>query len=200
MKFNIPKLGSFSRFSAREKKVIGLGLSAALLFVILDFVVFPTYDRVKQCSDAISERVKTVEKYKEKIAERQDREQSLGATEKQLAELESHLLRSRSASAAQAELQGAVNDLAKQSQLQVSRTDFLPTKELSRDYQKVSVRLDALGTINQITAFLTAAKNMPQFVFNDELRLAVYNATSEDYKKTKQISTTLVVSGVLRHE
>lgn len=200
MKFEIPKFNVISRMSAREKKIVFAGLGAAALFVVLDLVVFPTYDRVKQYPDTIAERVKTVEKFREKIAERQDREQSLGATQKQLTELENHLLRSRTASAAQAELQGAVNDLAKQSQLQVSRSDFLPTKELSRDYQKVSVRLDTFGTINQITAFLTAAKNMPEFVFNDELRLAAYNAMAEDYKKTKQISTTIVVSGVLRHE
>jgi hypothetical protein len=200
MKFEIPKFSLISRMSTREKKIVGFGLGAALLFGALDFGVFPLYDRVKQYPDEVAERVKTVQKFKEKIAQRQWQEQSLSATQKQLADLESHLLTARTAAAAQAQLQGLANDLAKQMQLQVNRSDFLPTKELSKDYEKVSVRLDAVGTINQITAFLTAAKSMPEFVLNDELRLWTYNAMSDEFKKNKQIATTIVVSAVLRHE
>ena len=128
------------------------------------------------------------------------REQSLDNTRKRIAELEGHLLTARTTAAAQAQLQGLINDLAKQSQLQINRSDFLPKKELSKDYEKISVRLDTLGTINQVTAFLTAAKEMPMYMLTDELRLWSYNNTSEGWKKSKQIAATIVVSGVIRHE
>jgi Tfp pilus assembly protein PilO len=200
MKLSFPKLGFVARLSARERKILGVGLLAAVLFSGLYFFAFPTYDKVKQYPDQINQKTRLLQKYKEVIAQRQMQEQSLETTRKRMADLEGHLLTSRTTAAAQAQLQGLVNDLAKQSQLQINRSDFLPKKELSKDYEKISIRLDAVGTINQVTAFLTAAKEMPMFVLNDDLRLWSYNNTSEGWKKTKQIAATIVVSGVIRHE
>jgi hypothetical protein len=200
MKFSFPKIGFIARRSVREKRVLGAGLLAAVLFAGLYFFVFPTYDKVKQYPDQIAQKTQLLQRYKEVIAQRQMREQSLDSTRKRMAELESHLLTARTTAAAQAQLQGLINDLAKQSQLQINRSDFLPKKELSKDYEKVSVRLDTLGTINQVTAFLTAAKEMPMYMLTDELRLWSYNNTGEAWKKSKQIAATIVVSGVIRHE
>jgi len=180
--------------------VLGAGLAGAILFGGLYFLVFPMYDKVKQYPDQIVQKSNLLKKYKEVIAERKTQEQSLESTQKRMAEYEGHLLSARTTAAAQAELQGFVNDLVKQSQLQVNRSDFLPVKELSKDYQKVSVRLDAVGTINQITAYLVGAKAMPLFVMNDELRIWNYGGMNEDWKKTKQVGATLVISGVMRHE
>lgn len=200
MKLSIPKPGFIARLSARERKILGAGLLSAFLFGALYFLLFPTYDKVKQYPEQIAQRTRLLQRYKEVIAQRQMQQQSLDTTRKRIVELENHLLTARTTAAAQAQLQGLVNDLAKQSQLQINRSDFLPKKELSKDYEKVSVRLDAVGTINQITAFLTAAKEMPMFVLNDDLRLWSYSSLSEGWKKSKQIAATIVVSGVIRHE
>lgn len=200
MKLSLPKLGFVARLSSRERKVLGAGLLAAVLFAALYFFAFPTYDKVKQYPEQIAQKTRLLQGYKEVIAQRQSREQSLDTTRKRIAELESHLLTARTTAAAQAQLQGLVNDLAKQSQLQINRSDFLPKKELSKDYEKISVRLDAVGTVNEVTAFLTAAKEMPMFVLNDDLRLWSYSSMSEGWKKSKQIAATIVVSGVIRHE
>ncbi|MGB7624934.1 MAG: type II secretion system protein GspM [Terriglobia bacterium] len=194
------RIGFVGRLSGRERKILGAGLLAAVLFSGLYFFVFPIHDKVKQYPDQINQKTRLLQRYKEVIAQRQMQEQSLETTRKRIAELEGHLLTSRTTAAAQAQLQGLVNDLAKQSQLQINRSDFLPKKELSKDYEKISIRLDAVGTVNQVTAFLTAAKEMPMFVLNDDLRLWSYSSLSEGWKKTKQIAATIVVSGVIRHE
>lgn len=200
MNLSFPKIGFIARLSSRERKILGGGVLAAVLFTALYFFIFPAYDKVKQFPEQITQRTRLLQRYKEVIAQREMREQSLDTTRKRIAELEGHLLTARTTAAAQAQLQGLVNDLAKQSQLQINRSDFLPKKELSKEYEKVSVRLDAVGTINQVTAFLTAAKEMPMFVLNDELRLWSYSSMSEGWKKSKQIAATIVVSGVIRHE
>jgi hypothetical protein len=200
MNFSMPQLKISTRFSSREKKILTLGGAAAILFGGLYFFILPAYDAAKQYPEQIADKTKRLQKYKEVIGRRPAQEQSLVHTRTRLTELESHLLAARTLAAAQAELQGLVNDMAKQTQLQVSRSDFLPKKELSKDYEKVSVRLDAMGPINQITAFLLAAKASRAFVLNDDLRIWNYSGMSEDFKKTKRIAATIVVSGVIRHE
>lgn len=200
MKFSIPKLKFASRVSPREKKILVGGIIAAALFCVLYFFILPAYDAARQYPDQMAQRTRRLQKTREVIAQRQQREQSLEATRKRVADLESHLLSARTSAAAQAQLQGLVNDLAKQTQLQISRSDFGPKKELSKDYEKISVRLDAVGTINQIAAFLSAAKGMPVFVFNEDLRIVNYAGMNEDWIKKKQIAATLIVSGVMRHE
>lgn len=200
MKFTLPKWTLLSRLSAREKKIVGLGAAAALLFFVTHSYLLPAYDAVRQYSDQIPQRTKLLRKYREVLAQRQAREQSLETLRKQLGELETRLLTARTLAAAQAQLQSLINDLGKQSQLQINRSDFLPKKELSKDYEKVSVRVDAMGTINQISAFLAATKSLPVDVFNDELRVVNYNGLSEQFKKNKQIAATLVMSAVIRHE
>lgn len=200
MKFNFSKLRFAKKFSFREKMILGAGVVSLALYLGIDRYVLPAYDTVGQYPDQITQRTRILRKSREVMAQRSTREQSLDSSRKQGMELESHLLNARTTAAAQAQLQSLVNDLAKQTTLQVNRSDFLPKKELGKDYEKVSVRLDTQGTINQITAFLAAAKGLPIFVFNDEMRVVNYNGLSDGFKKNKQISATLVVSGVIRHE
>lgn len=180
--------------------ILGAGVVALALYFAVDRYGLPAYDAVRLYSDQITQRTRILRKSREVMAQRSFREQSLDSSRKQLMELESHLLTARTTASAQAQLQSLVNDLAKQTTLQVNRSDFLPKKELGKDYEKVSVRLDTQGTINQITAFLAAAKALPVFVLNDELRVVNYNGLSDTFKKNKQISATLVISGVIRHE
>ena len=200
MKLSISGVSMFSKLSAREKRILLAGGAAAVLFGLLYFVVFPLSDVVRQYPDEITEKTKLLRKYRERVAQREMRQQSLDAAQKRLAELDSHLMSARTAASAQAQLQGYVNDLAKQAQLQVNRSDFLPVKELSKDYERVSVRVDAFGTINQITGFLMGARSLPTFVLTDDLRIWNYSGMNDSFKKTKQIAATIVVSGVIRHE
>lgn len=200
MNRSLPKLNFMARLRPREKMAVGMGLAAALLFGLFDFVLFPAYDTVKQYPELLVRRGGLLRKYKEVLAQEGMRRQSLEATQKQIAEQESHLLAARTTAAAQAQLQSLVNDLAKQSQLQINRSDFPPKKELSKDYESVSVRLDAVGTINQITGFLMAAKSLPTYILTDDVRILNYSGLNDSFKKNKQIAATLVVSGVMRHE
>jgi type II secretory pathway component PulM len=201
MKFALPKIRFLSRLSPREKMIVAGGGLAAVLFFTINYFVFPAYDVVSKYPEQIQGKTEILKKYKKVISQRDAWAQSLETAQKHVSELETHLLNAGSSAAAQAQLQGFVLDLAKQSQLQVSRSDFIPKKELSKDYEKISVRFDAVGTVNQITAFLIAAKTLPIFVFNDETRIMNYSGgNNESFKKVKQISTTIVVSGVIRHE
>jgi type II secretory pathway component PulM len=200
MKFLFFGVQKFSKLSTREKRILLAGGGAVLLFCALYFFLFPLFDEVRHYPDEIAGKTQLLRKYREREAQREVRQQSLEAAQKHLAELESHLMSTRTAAAAQAQLQEFVNDLAKQTQLQVNRSDFLPVKELSKDYERVSVRVDALGTINQITGFLVAARSVPTFVLTDDLRLSNYSGMGDTFKKTKQIPATIVVSGVIHHE
>ncbi len=200
MKLTKPQFRFYSKLTARERVIVSGGAVAAVIFVLIYFVLFPAYDQVKVYPDQIAQQVKLLKRYREVLAQETLRQQSLDATQKHLAELESHLLTARGAAAAQAQLQSMVTELATQSQLQVNRTDFLPKKELSADYERISVQLSAVGAINQITAFLMAAKTLPNYVLTDELHIWNYNAQSESFKKTKQLTASIVISGIIRHE
>jgi type II secretory pathway component PulM len=200
MKFLRSAVQKFSKLSTREKGILLAGGGAVLLFGAFYFFLFPLFDELRRFPDEIAEKTKLLRKYREREAQRETRQQSLESAQKHLAELESRLMRTRTAASAQAQLQEFVNDLAKQTQLQVNRSDFLPVKELSKDYERVSVRVDAIGTINQITGFLVAARSVPTFVLTDDLRISNYSGMGDAFKKTKQIPATIVVSGVIHHE
>jgi Tfp pilus assembly protein PilO len=118
---------------------------------------------------------------------------ALEAAQKQTAIMESGLLSGRTDALASAELQGLVKEMALGKGLSLRRSDSAPSKAVSSEYGKVSIRVEVQGNIDQLVGLLATMETSPRILFLEEIRVT---PISYGNPKNKQINSTQTISAM----
>jgi len=178
------------KLQAREKKLVFGALSAALLFVVVQYFVLPAWDRAEGGSGSLFQAQKELRSSRELLAAKQLKEQE-AALRARLDEQNSRLLMASDANQAGAQFQTSLAAAASQQQLGLVRSEFLTPAVVGQKYLRIPVRLELTGRISQITQFLAAITTSNQFVSIEELEL---NSSGD---KEKKIHCGLVVAALM---
>lgn len=174
----------------REKKLVLVALSTALVFVLLEFVILPQWESGEDSAGTLFLAQKELRSNRELIASKQLRDQEI-TLRSRLAEEEKRLLVAPDANQAGALLQKWLAEQAAEQKLGLARSEFLPSSPVSDTYLRIPVRLELNGRITQLTEFLNAVVNGPRIIDIEELQM---NSAGD---KEKTIHCGIVVAALM---
>jgi hypothetical protein len=154
----------FEKLSRRDRIALGVGVGAAALFLLLNFGVFPLFERLDTSSDVVQQKEVELRREKRLLAEAQLEKAHLSAAQERLKGLEAGLLESSSPSLANAEWQRLVGQLAESKGLELGSSEFLRTQELGSGYSLVVGRVQFRCRVDQLVDFLVALADCPKLL------------------------------------
>jgi len=178
------------KLQAREKKFVIVALVAALVFLTVQFVILPQWDRAESTSERLFEAQKELRHSRQLIAARQLREQET-TLRARLDEQNGRLLSAADANQGGAQFQTWLAAAATQQQLAFQRSEFLAPTPVGSKYIRIPVRLELTGRITDITQFLEAVTTSNRIVSIEEFDL---NGSGD---KDKQVRCGLVVAALM---
>ena len=180
------------KLGERDKKfLMVLGL-AAVVFVLLNYVLLPWSDRFMDSGEQLTLAEKKLRSEKELIASAPQVRSQLTTLQTRLDQEEKRLLPVSDANQAGAQLQDWLAQRAAEQRVEVQRSDFLAVTPVADLYTKVPVRLELNGTITQIVQFMNVVTRGERMVSVDELHI---NSMGVD--KEKHVHCQVVISSLM---
>ena len=152
------------KLSRRDRIALGIGVGAAALFILLNFGVFPLFERLETSPEVVQQREVELRRDKRLLAEAKLEETHLHAAGDRLNGLEAGLLESSSPSLANAEWQHLVGQLADSKGIELGSSEFLRTQELDAGYSLVTGRVQFRCRLDQLVDFLVALAGFPRLL------------------------------------
>lgn len=185
------------RISSREKLLIAAAGGAFLVFVLMRYYAFPYWDSLAEGTAKTDIYSKRLTSYRRILQGHDSVKAALEAAKQRTDTLEAGLLESKADALANAEIQGLVKDFVLSKGMDFRRADLMPVKAVSREYSKVSTRIELKGNLDQLVDFLVGCGTAPKILFVEEMRIAPVQIGNP---KSKQISATLQISALKRLE
>jgi type II secretory pathway component PulM len=180
------------KVTPRERKFLLAALVAAVAFVLLEFVIAPPgASEIDTGIDQLALEQRTLRR-QEELAAAARLPSAVAALQARLAQERKGLLPGSDPNQAGAQLGTWLARLAANQQLEVLRTDFLPTASVAPGLVRVPVRIELHGRITPIVAFLTSVTQGDQMASVDQTQLSNYG---DD--KNKELLCVVVVSGLM---
>jgi hypothetical protein len=154
----------FEKLSRRDRIALGVGAGAAALFLLLNFGLFPLFERLDTRPEAVQQKEVQLRREKRLLAEAELEKAHLSAAQERLKGLEAGLLESLSPSLANAEWQRLVAQLAESKGLDLGSSEFLRVQELGAGYSLVMGRVQLRCRLDQLVDFLVALADFPRLL------------------------------------
>ena len=153
-----------AKLSRRDRIALGVGVGAAALFILLNFGVFPLFERLSASPEVVQQQEVELRRDKRLLAEAELERTHLSAAADRLKGLEAGLLDSPSPSLANAEWQHLVGQLADSKGIQLGSSEFLRIQERGAGYSLVSGRVQLRCRLDQLVDFLVALATSPKLL------------------------------------
>ena len=183
------------QISVREKRLLAAGAIVAMIYFACALMIFPYWDRLSESGERIDAQTKRIANFRKILLGKNTVKAALSEAQRQLSAAENGLLGNSSDSLAAAELQGLVKQLSSAQSLTILRTEALPVKPVSREYGKLSVRLEVSGPIDRFVALMASFDASEKTMFVEEMRVS---PTHVNVPKKKDLRATLTVSALKR--
>ena len=152
------------KLSRRDRIALGAGAGAAALFLLLNFGVFPLFERLQASPEVIQQKEVELRREKRLLAEAELEKAHLSAARERLKGLEAGLLESSSPFLANAEWQRLVGQLAESKGLVLGSSEFLRIQELGAGYSLVVGRVQLHCRLDQLVDFMVALADFPRLL------------------------------------
>ena len=183
------------QISVREKRLLSAGAAIAVVYFACTLLIFPYWDKLSESRERIDSQAKRLVNYRKILLGKDTVKAALSEAERQLSDAEKGLLTNSSDSLAAAEFQGLVKQLSTAQSLAILRTEALPVKPISREYGKLSVRLEVSGPIDRFVALMASFDASEKTMFIEDMRVS---PTHINAPKKKDLRATLTVSALKR--
>ena len=152
----------FEKLSRRDRIALGAGLGATVLFVLLNFAVFPLLEGLASGPELLQQKEVELRRDQRLLAETELEKTRLSAAREHLKGLEAGLLESSSPSLANAEWQQLVGELADSKGIELISRESLRIQELGSGYSLVTGRVQIRCRLDQLIDFLVALAGFPK--------------------------------------
>jgi Tfp pilus assembly protein PilO len=175
----------------REKKFVAVALLAMVLFVLLQYVLLPRWDRRKDSRDDLLLAQRELRRRRELLAAGNSLRNQAETLQARLAEQEGRLWTAQDTNQAGAQLQAWLVQRVAEQQLELVRSDFLPPSPVGDAYVRVPVQLELNGRVTQLIQFFGSIKQGDKAVALDELQI------SSGGGKEKRVRCVVVIAGLM---
>jgi hypothetical protein len=155
----------------RDRIAVTLGAAGVGLFLVLQFLVLPLWDRLHNAAGDTEGKELTLQRDQRLVRESAVEQSKLTAARERLKVVESGLLESPSASLANAEWQRLVRELADAQGVELASSELLHTEDLGGGYALVVGRAQLRCSMDKFLAFMVALANSPKVMSVTKMRL-----------------------------
>jgi len=183
----------------QQKAIVIIG--ALLLVGGLLYRVFPFWEIMGGAGDEIAVKEKRIAKYRRMIQEGGGLEGELKALEQMIAAGESGLLTGKTASIAAADIQSIVEEMAKESDVEIKTVRVLKPEALEKgDYLSIPVQLTLSTDMGPLAHFLYRIETSPKRLTVKALKIRVASTRARSPKLPAQpgILVDLTIHGFLK--
>lgn len=176
----------------REKRFIAAAVIAGVLFLLLDNLVLPWWERQDESAATLQLAQKTLRRQRDLLAASshlQEQVNALGAT---LQAHERGLLQAPDPEQGGAELQAWLVQQATGHQLEVMRSEFLPPSALQETYLRVPLQVELRGRMTNLANFLATVLDGERVLALERLQISAA-AGGDD----KQVRCLIVITGLM---
>ena len=181
------------QLNARSRRAILIGLPIMVLLYLVPEVLLPYWESVGQIHSDVEQKTELLAKYRGRLAAKDTYQARLEANRRQLDSFNTRFLDAIEPSQASASLLEILTKVAADAGLVLTRKEFQNAKRLNPDYQKISAKVDATCTPEQLVLFLAALRNHEKHLLIDEFTLR-----SQNIRNNFQLMPSLQVSAVMR--
>jgi hypothetical protein len=185
----------FENLKKRDRNALLAAVMATVLFLLMQFVVFPVLDSAPKQGNGIEEKELSLKRAQRLVAASRGESANLAAVEQKLKGLEGGLLESPSVNLANAEWQRMIRELADSKGLSLGSSESLRVFELSPEYALVTGRTQLTCRLDQLVDFMIAMGSAPKPLAVTHLRIVPMLADPQ-----KRMSVDMTVGAVMRAE
>jgi len=178
--------------SSRERNMVLIGLVAVLLFLGLQYLVFPLMDQQKTINDHIEVKASLLQQYQTRLHMLPRLEQELAERHAQLEEAEQRLITGLTPALGAARVQLILDDLAGQQKgIEIKSTRVLDSEEHG-SYTEIALRVALTTHTNVLTGFLYDIEHQPTHLSVSTLTIRVPNP-----KKPRDLRVDMVIEAFM---
>ncbi len=176
----------------KEKIYLAVGGAALILAAVYLYVFTPIYDGYLETKAEIPLKTELLTRYQVLWKKRAAVEEKLKKAQKKYQDLEKIFLQGKTQSLAAAELQKIVEQLARQSSLEVSSSKVMGSKTISA-FEKISLQLGAKCSLKDLKKFLFLVGSGKKYLNIDEIDVRAINT-----KGLEKLEARIQVSGYMK--
>ncbi|MBF0496413.1 MAG: hypothetical protein HQK58_07535 [Deltaproteobacteria bacterium] len=188
-RFRLPKL------AARDKKALGLALSALFVYLFFTQGIKPLLSDYRQVKDQIAVTEITIQRYQDTIAKEAALDRELAGLRQELNHYESRMFKSDRAPIVAAEIQKILQEICDKYQTSIKQTRVIPqTKESTQgSYQEIKININFTTTIWSLKDILYDISTNPKMLTIPEVRFQ-----SLSYGNVNNVDVNLTVAGFVK--
>ena len=179
--------------SPRENNFVIIGLVSVLLFLGLQYVVYPIADEHTDTKTQIEMKGSMLQQYQDRLETLPRLEKGLEKLVALLEEKETSLIKAKTPALGAAQVQLIIDTLSKKhSNIKIKSTRVLDSQEYS-NYTKIAVRVALTAQTITLTDFLYEIEHQPAHLFVSELNVRIPNP-----KKPRSLRADIVIEGTMK--
>lgn len=183
------------KISKRDRKVLIIGGVAAVVILVVVYVVLPLYARMAEAPQQLAQKQRILNQHVRAIGSEAAYRQEGEYLDQELELLRSQLLDSSDPADAQVQLESLVRMLAEQNGVGISRSTPLQERKQGEEYAKVTVQLTLQGAMGELAAFMHALSVHPKYLIVDDFFVNGFQVG-----KDIRLQPRMSVSGFIRLE
>jgi len=180
----------------RDRRALYLLAIGLELYVVIDIVIFPVWDRVKDGAAAVTETEVQLQKYRRALVRKGNYNTLIQQVKKNLSDAEGRLIRGDNQSLAAVEFQNIVESAATKAGVGFAQRNVSTAKKRDEYFTEITITLSFDSTPNQLASFLSEIRNAPKFITVRTAQVAPLQTAFEapktgEFSKTVRVSLTL---------
>ncbi len=184
---------AWQQLSIREKRIIGIALLIALIFIFVNYIFDPIYATYQGKQNELKSQKVLLKKYEHLIANQDKAREKLRVIKAIKNGVDEVLLENKTSDLANAELQGIVKNLAQKANVKFTR--ITPNKAGEMEgFLEISLKLPFVGTIPQVQTFLYELETAPQLFYIKSMSVRTQR------KDANKLRIEMIISAFIRAE
>lgn len=179
--------------SSRERNFVIIGLSGVLLFLGLQYLVFPLMDQHSAMNDQMDIKASLLQQYQARLHMLPQLEQELTERQAHLGEAEQRLIEGLTPALGAARVQLILDDLSDQQNGIVIKSTRVLNAQEHGIYTKIAVRVALTAHTKVLTDFLYDIEHQPVRLSVSELTIRVPNL-----KKPRDLRADIVIEALMK--
>lgn len=181
------------KLSKREKEIVTGGLAVGGMILLAFFVVLPFLDLRDEASTRLEREGQLLQRSVQAIQQHDLYKTQLDELNRLLEQYRQSLLDTPNSSIAYIQLEETVRRLASEHGVTIMRSNPLPERKMGELYSKITLQINAKGSMTQLTNFLYSISAQPKFLLVEEFFLRSFRQ-----RKQIELRPRLNVSGFIR--
>lgn len=177
----------------RDKRALKFAGAAVGLFLLLQLLVLPVWDRAQEVSAQLPQKRQLLAKYRRLVEQSGTWTAESARLDEELQRAEAGLLQAPTDALAAAELEGLIKAAATAQQIDLGTSEFQKVDKGKGDYYEIPIMVQFQSRVDQLVNFLSAIQSSERLLRVQKLSVQPGGG------KQKRVTATVTIGGWMRN-